>query len=70
MRLREASDVSGGATLQPSDFTIGKGEILGVTGLIGSGYAELPYLLFGAKSSRTGSRALRRGNDAVSRCLA
>lgn len=46
-----------GATLEPSDITIGKGEILGVTGLIGSGYEELPYLVFGARPCRSGSIA-------------
>lgn len=30
------------------DFTIREGETLGVTGLIGSGFAALPYLLYGA----------------------
>jgi ribose transport system ATP-binding protein len=43
-----------GATLRPTDFTIGKGEILGLTGLIGSGYEEAPYLIFGARPCRSG----------------
>ncbi|ARU01748.1 sugar ABC transporter ATP-binding protein [Yoonia vestfoldensis] len=30
------------------DATLKKGEILGITGLIGSGFADVPYLLFGA----------------------
>jgi ribose transport system ATP-binding protein len=34
---------------QPFDFTIRQGETLGVTGLIGSGFAALPYLLYGAR---------------------
>ncbi|WP_137131120.1 sugar ABC transporter ATP-binding protein [Rhizobium sp. FY34] len=33
----------------PFDFEIRQGETLGVTGLIGSGFAALPYLLFGAR---------------------
>ena len=37
------------------DFAIGKGEILGLTGLIGSGYEEVPYLLFGARPCRSGT---------------
>ncbi|KAA3511628.1 MULTISPECIES: sugar ABC transporter ATP-binding protein [Agrobacterium] len=37
----------GGAA--PFDFDIREGETLGVTGLIGSGFAALPYLLYGAK---------------------
>ncbi len=51
--LLTVSGVAGGA-LEACDLAIGKGEILGVTGLIGSGYAELPYLLFGAKRCRSG----------------
>jgi ribose transport system ATP-binding protein len=44
-------------------FTIGEGEIVGVTGLLGSGIEELPYLLFGPKRAsagtiRVGSREL------------
>lgn len=43
-----------GAMLRPTSFTIGKGEILGLTGLIGSGYEEAPYLIFGARPCRSG----------------
>ncbi len=50
-----------GATLAPSDVTIGRGEILGVTGLIGSGYEELPYLVFGARPCRSGTLAFAGG---------
>ncbi len=44
-----------GAMLEPSDIAIGAGEILGVTGLIGSGYEELLYLVFGARPCRSGA---------------
>jgi len=37
-----------GEGVEPCDITIGEGEILGLTGLIGSGYERVPYLLFGA----------------------
>lgn len=40
--------------LKPTDFHVGKGEILGLTGLIGSGYAEIPYLVFGARPATSG----------------
>lgn len=36
----------------PFDFDIREGETLGVTGLIGSGFAALPYLLYGARKGR------------------
>ncbi|MBB5752559.1 sugar ABC transporter ATP-binding protein [Prosthecomicrobium pneumaticum] len=48
------SGVAGGA-LAATDLVVGKGEILGVTGLIGSGYEELPYLIFGARPCRAGA---------------
>ncbi len=41
-----------GRTLQRSDIALGEGEILGITGLIGSGYEEIPYLLSGAQPCR------------------
>ncbi|GAK72054.1 putative ABC transporter ATP-binding protein [Agrobacterium rubi TR3 = NBRC 13261] len=40
-----------GTTL-PFDFEIREGETLGVTGLIGSGFASVPYLLYGAKQGK------------------
>ncbi len=47
----QVRQVSGGtARLVDVDFDIYSGEILGVTGLLGSGFNELPYLLFGASS--------------------
>ncbi|MCD2172180.1 sugar ABC transporter ATP-binding protein [Rhizobium sp. C4] len=44
-----------GQMLQPSNFHVGKGEILGLTGLIGSGYEEVPYLAFGARPASGGT---------------
>jgi ribose transport system ATP-binding protein len=49
----EVRDLSG-KLLEASDITIGRGEIVGLTGLIGSGYEEVPYLLFGARPCRSG----------------
>lgn len=46
-----------GQGLPPCDVTVGKGEILGLTGLIGSGYEELPYLVFGARKATSGTLA-------------
>ena len=53
------TDLSGG-TIENLDLTAAEGEIVGLTGLIGSGYDELPYLLYGA---RPGSGRLTLGND-------
>lgn len=44
-------DLSDGKT-PGIDFAIREGETLGVTGLIGSGFASLPYLLYGALRGR------------------
>lgn len=33
----------------PFSFNIAKGEIVGVTGLIGSGFSDIPYMLYGAQ---------------------
>lgn len=43
-----------GAGLHGVDFDIHPGEILGLTGLLGSGFETLPYLLFGAQPCSTG----------------
>lgn len=42
-------------SLKPTDLEIGRGEIVGLTGLIGSGYEELPYLTFGARPATGGT---------------
>ena len=42
-------------SLKPTDLTVGRGEIVGLTGLIGSGYEELPYLAFGARPATGGT---------------
>ena len=44
----EVADLAG-HSVRPARFVVGRGEVLGLTGLIGSGYAEIPYLLFGAR---------------------
>ncbi len=49
--------------LKPTDIVIGRGEILGLTGLIGSGYEEVPYLVFGARPCQSGFLSLE--NDRV-----
>jgi ribose transport system ATP-binding protein len=37
------------------DFTVNRGEILGLTGLAGSGYDQVPYLVYGAKPATSGT---------------
>lgn len=50
-----------GRMLEPSDLFVRKGEILGLTGLIGSGYEEVPYLAFGARPARSGEIVISDG---------
>ncbi len=44
-----------GARLRGIDFKLHRGEILGFTGLMGSGFEDIPYSLFGAKPVRGGT---------------
>ncbi|MDM9627904.1 sugar ABC transporter ATP-binding protein [Rhizobium sp. S152] len=44
----EVKRMSGG-TIVDFDLTAHEGEVVGLTGLVGSGYNEIPYLLYGAK---------------------
>ncbi len=44
-----------GGILQGLDIDIRRGEILGITGLMGSGFDEVPYFLFGARNCTEGT---------------
>ena len=43
------------ATLHDVSLTVHRGEVLGVTGLVGSGYEDLVYVMFGARPARQGT---------------
>ncbi len=43
-----------GAGLHEISLSVHDGEVLGVTGLVGSGFEQLPYLLLGATKAETG----------------
>lgn len=59
-------DVSGGKSkLADVTFDVHAGEILGVTGLLGSGFNELPYLLFGANSESDSDGHIQLGGDTI-----
>jgi ribose transport system ATP-binding protein len=51
-----------GGGLETLDLDLHAGEVLGVTGLAGSGFEQIPYLLFGAWRPETGRLGLD-GND-------
>ena len=54
LRIR---DLDGG-TVRGFALDAGSGEVVGLTGLIGSGYDEVPYLLYGARRAAAGTLAL------------
>lgn len=47
-----------GPVVHDVSFTLHRGEILGLTGLIGMGHEEVPYLVFGARPAAAGSLEL------------
>ncbi|MCW3063244.1 MAG: Monosaccharide-transporting ATPase [Solirubrobacterales bacterium] len=53
-RVLEANGLRG-AVVRDVSLWLAAGEIVGVTGLNGSGFDELPYLLFGAGDARAGT---------------
>jgi ribose transport system ATP-binding protein len=44
-----------GANVADVGFELHEGEVAGLTGLIGSGFEEVPHLLFGARRARSGT---------------
>jgi ribose transport system ATP-binding protein len=52
-----------GAVVQDVSIAIGAGEIVGLTGLLGSGFDEIPYLVYGARPARAGRLTLGRVFD-------
>ena len=51
-----------GASVEDVSFDMHEGEIVGLTGLLGSGFDEVPHLLYGARSARSG-RLVIRGDE-------
>jgi ribose transport system ATP-binding protein len=56
-----------GPQLAEVSFTVAPGEILGITGLPGSGYEQLPYLVTGAQPATGGQLTTRAGKVALTR---
>ncbi len=48
----EAKGFSHKGTIKPFDLTINKGEVIGLTGLLGSGRSELVRAIYGADRLR------------------
>lgn len=55
--IKPVMEVTGitGNIVKPMDFKVYPGEVLGITGLVGSGFEEIPYLLFGDVAGEDGS---------------
>lgn len=47
-----------GDSLEKASLDLYSGEVLGVTGLVGSGFEEFPYILFGVAPARRGTLSL------------
>ncbi|MCU1500390.1 MAG: sugar transporter ATP-binding protein, partial [Acidimicrobiales bacterium] len=43
-----------GASVRDVSFEMHEGEVVGLTGLLGSGFEEVPHLLYGARQARSG----------------
>jgi ribose transport system ATP-binding protein len=56
-----------GPRLSEVSFTVAPGEILGITGLPGSGYEQLPYLLTGAQPATGGRLVTQAGQVTLDR---
>ena len=55
----EAKGLSHKGTIKPFDFEIKKGEVVGVTGLLGSGRSEMVRCIYGADKAQTGSLKMK-----------
>jgi ribose transport system ATP-binding protein len=53
-RVGVAVEGVSGASVNDVSFQMHQGEIVGLTGLLGSGFEEVPYLLYGARRARAG----------------
>lgn len=54
----EAHDLSHKGTIKPFDFQIHKGEVVGITGLLGSGRSEMVRCIYGADKAQTGTEKM------------
>ena len=55
----EAKGLSHKGTIKPFDFQIHKGEVVGITGLLGSGRSEMVRCLYGVDKAQTGTERMK-----------
>src|SRR4029077_1476679 len=48
-----------GASVRDVSFEMHEGEVVGLTGLVGSGFEDVPHLLYGARQAVAGVLAIR-----------
>jgi ribose transport system ATP-binding protein len=58
-RVGVAVDGLRGASVKDVSFAMHEGEVVGLTGLIGSGFEEVPHLLYGARQAAAGVLTIR-----------
>ncbi len=56
-RVLEVTGLNG-ELLRDFNLTVDRGEIVGITGLMGAGHGEVPYYIFGAQDAKSGSITL------------
>ncbi len=57
-RIGVGIDGLSGASVTDVSFKMHEGEVVGLTGLLGSGFEEVPYLLYGARSAASGTLSI------------
>jgi ribose transport system ATP-binding protein len=54
-----ALEGASGGTVRDLSLELRQGEVLGLTGLVGSGFEDIPYVIFGARSCEAGALVLQ-----------
>jgi ribose transport system ATP-binding protein len=66
-RVQVSALAAGDGFMGPVNFEVSPGEVLGLTGLVGSGYERVPYVMFGAEKGSTGTYTFNQRTIDVAR---